>query len=210
MAIKSVHKGPWTVGRALRMVRGDQGLRAIAKTSGVSPAQISRMERDEVENPVVETLIRLSRGIWRNPLPLLILSRHVSGDEARRRLLELLEEGTEVHAEWGPADVRESREALTDPTTPEDVIDQLAFDLFVGEELYETAWDEAHVLMGVGEGNEVLREIAQKFPLLSPRRAELVLGYLRDQAELSRREEYGIHEAEASAEAENNNQKEIE
>jgi transcriptional regulator with XRE-family HTH domain len=207
MAIKSVHEGPWTVGRALRMVRGAQGLRAISDASGVSPAQISRIERDEVENPVVETLIKLSRGVWRNPLPLLILSHHVSNGEARRRLLELLEEGTEVHAEWGSDDVREAREALSDPATPQDLIDQLAFDLFVGEELYETAWDDAHVLMGVGEGNEVLREIAQKFPLLSPRRAELVLGYLRDQAELSRRE-YDTDGLDALTEAESNNQKE--
>lgn len=46
-------------------------------------------------------LVTLARALDRNPLPLLILAGHISGDEARIALEPMLRDGAELPEEWG-------------------------------------------------------------------------------------------------------------
>ncbi len=181
--------GRWTVAEAVKRCRtlSDEPLRVVAERAGVSVAQINRIENGHVHHPTAEMLIAIARGLQRNPLFLLILSGHIAEAEARRRLIDLLAEGTEVAAEWRGEAEKEGA-LLADPAHPVDEVHHVAFDLFVGEELVETSWSEWSLLLATGSESEETREVAALLESISPERWERVLTYLRDQVELSRRD----------------------
>lgn len=188
---------PYTVAEAIRRARTDapsRSLREVAESAGVSAAQINRIENGQVEHPSAETLVAIARGLGLNPFFLLVLSGHVSEDEARRRLLLMFEEGSEIQQEWD-MEAPEIRRNLADPEWPVEHIHRIAFDLFIGEPLWEVAWDESYLLMGTGAGNEQMREIATLLAGIIDERRPRVIEYLRDQVELSRRDmirSYGV------------------
>jgi transcriptional regulator with XRE-family HTH domain len=163
-------------------------LRDVAERSGISAATINRIEKGLVDSPSAETLISIARGLGRNPFFLLLLSGRVSESEARRQLLEMFEEGSEVHDEW--QDQAEAiRNGLRSPEWPLEELHELAYELFVGGEISEIARDDAFLLMAAdGFGNEQMREIARLLAAVSHERRERVVEYLRDQVELSRRD----------------------
>lgn len=68
--------------------REDQGiaLRELARRSGVSAGQISRIESGEVERPSRATLTSLATGLGRSPVPLLYLADHLDDQELRHHL----------------------------------------------------------------------------------------------------------------------------
>jgi hypothetical protein len=72
-------------------------MREIARRSGLSPAQISRIESGDVEQPSAETLTRIARALERNPEALLIATGRFPLPEATTivgRMLEAVPSGS--------------------------------------------------------------------------------------------------------------------
>ena len=188
----------WTVATALRKARGGS-MRELAAQAGLSPAQISRIESGQVQQPTPATLVALARALWLNPMPLLILAGHIPDDEARRWIKNVIEPGTEVYMDWhghNPLSVIAARRTVEDPSAPQEEIHKLAFDLFVGEPMVETEWDSSMALLGVGETDSAQRELVNLFAQLTGERRERMFIALQDQVTLSRLEMHG--EAQAS------------
>lgn len=192
-------KQAYTVAEAIRRARTDapsKSLREVAENSGISAGQINRIENGHVEHPSAETLVAIARGLGLNPFFLLVLSGHVSEEEARRHLVQMFEEGSEIQQEWD-MEAAEIRKNLGDPEWPIEQIHRIAFDLFIGEPLWEVAWDDSYLLMATGEANEKMREIATLLGGITDERRPRVIEYLRDQVELSRRDLIRSYEHDA-------------
>lgn len=189
-----------TLGEAIREARetssSSLSMRELARRSGVSAGQISRIEAGEVVSPSVQTLIALARALDLNPIPLLILAGHIDEGEARARLLAFLADGTELWESWTKLGnefdtdhVSELRAILQDPNSSRQQIGEVARNLFLTPELEETAWHDSLLLAGAeGPGARDLREVAQLWPALTTLRRARVMDFLRDQVELSRAE----------------------
>jgi transcriptional regulator with XRE-family HTH domain len=84
-------------------VRAGLSMRALARRSGLSAAQISRIEAGEVERPVAETLVKVAKALDRDAQLLLVFGGHIRGASARqllRQAIEALPEpGSTEHAE---------------------------------------------------------------------------------------------------------------
>ena len=76
--------------RAAR-VRARLSMRGLARRSGLSAAQISRIEAGEVERPVAETLVKLAKALDRDAQLLLVFAGHIGGARARQLLREAIE-----------------------------------------------------------------------------------------------------------------------
>jgi transcriptional regulator with XRE-family HTH domain len=72
-------------------VRAGLSMRGLARRSGLSAAQISRIEAGEVERPVAETLVRLAKALDRDAQLLLVFAGHIRGARARQLLREAFE-----------------------------------------------------------------------------------------------------------------------
>src|SRR6478672_8338585 len=72
-------------------VRAGLSMRALARRSGLSAAQVSRIEAGEVERPAAETLVKLAKALDRDAQLLLVFAGHIVGSRARRLLREALE-----------------------------------------------------------------------------------------------------------------------
>lgn len=178
----------WTVAEAIRRARGGS-MRKLATAAGLSPAQISRIEAGQVQRPAAETLVAIARALWLNPMPLLILAGHIPDPEARAWLLSVLEPETEVSLDWHPKSVQAARVVLADDRSPLDDVHKIAFDLFVGEPLVETEWNDALALLGVAGTDRAQRELVTLFSQMSEERRARMLRDARDQVTLSRIEE---------------------
>jgi len=181
------------VGCAVRTLRvaHELGVRELSRASGVAAPQISRLERGQVQKPAVENLIALSRVFQRNPVPLLVMARYIDGEDARARLRAFFAEGIEFEEEWiawqGQDSLREVRASLADPSTSEDDLRLLAFNVFMAGETNETLWDDAYLALGTqGTGSRELQELVSLWTTLSEERQQRVAEFVRDQAELSR------------------------
>jgi transcriptional regulator with XRE-family HTH domain len=89
--------------RKARM-RARLSMRELARRSGLSAAQISRIEAGEVERPVAETLVRLAKALGRDAQLLLVFAGHIRGARAQqllRQAIEVLPEPS--RAEYAPA-----------------------------------------------------------------------------------------------------------
>jgi transcriptional regulator with XRE-family HTH domain len=84
-------------------VRAGLSMRGLARRSGLSAAQISRIEAGEVERPVAETLVKLAKALDRDAQLLLVFAGHIRGARARQLLrlaIEALPEpGRAEHAD---------------------------------------------------------------------------------------------------------------
>jgi transcriptional regulator with XRE-family HTH domain len=81
-------------------VRAGLSMRGLARRSGLSAAQVSRIEAGEVERPVAETLVKLAKALDRDAQLLLVFAGHIRGARAR----QLLREAIEALGEPGRAD----------------------------------------------------------------------------------------------------------
>jgi transcriptional regulator with XRE-family HTH domain len=72
-------------------VRARLSMRGLARRSGLSAAQISRIEAGEVERPAAETLVRLAKALDRDAQLLLVFAGHIRGARARQLLREAIE-----------------------------------------------------------------------------------------------------------------------
>ena len=82
-----------TLASAVRAGRAwtGQTMRRLAATSGVSAAQISRIESGQIQRPGVDTLLALASALNHHPTPVLVLGDQLAGDAAKRQLNDLLE-----------------------------------------------------------------------------------------------------------------------
>jgi transcriptional regulator with XRE-family HTH domain len=85
-------------------VRAGLSMRALARRSGLSAAQVSRIEAAEVERPVAETLVKLAKALDRDAQLLLVFGGHIRGARAR----QLLQQAIEVLPEPGRAEHAEA------------------------------------------------------------------------------------------------------
>ena len=67
-------------------VRARLSMRGLARRSGLSAAQVSRIEAGEVERPVAETLVKLAKALDRDAQLLLVFAGHIRGARARQLL----------------------------------------------------------------------------------------------------------------------------
>ena len=67
-------------------VRAGLSMRGLARRSGLSAAQVSRIEAGEVERPVAETLVKLAKALDRDAQLLLVFAGHIRGARARQLL----------------------------------------------------------------------------------------------------------------------------
>jgi transcriptional regulator with XRE-family HTH domain len=72
-------------------VRARLSMRGLARRSGLSAAQISRIEAGEVERPVAETLVKLAKALDRDAQLLLVFAGHIRGARARQLLRQAIE-----------------------------------------------------------------------------------------------------------------------
>ena len=72
-------------------VRARLSMRGLARRSGLSAAQVSRIEAGEVEQPAAETLVRLAKALDRDAQLLLVFAGHIRGARARQLLQQAIE-----------------------------------------------------------------------------------------------------------------------
>jgi transcriptional regulator with XRE-family HTH domain len=72
-------------------VRAGLSMRALARRSGLSAAQISRIEAGEVERPAAETLVKVAKALDRDAQLLLVVAGHITGARARQLLRQAIE-----------------------------------------------------------------------------------------------------------------------
>ena len=72
-------------------VRARLSMRGLARRSGLSAAQISRIEAGEVERPVAETLVKLAKALDRDAQLLLVFAGYIRGARARQLLRAAIE-----------------------------------------------------------------------------------------------------------------------
>jgi transcriptional regulator with XRE-family HTH domain len=89
-------------------VRARLSMRALARRSGLSAAQISRIEAGEVERPAAETLVKLAKALDRDAQLLLVFAEHIRGARAR----QLLRQAIEALPEPGRAEHADALERL--------------------------------------------------------------------------------------------------
>src|SRR5712692_8196380 len=72
-------------------VRARISMRGLARRSGLSAAQISRIEAGEVQRPAAETLVKLAKALDRDAQLLLVFAGHIRGARARQLLRQAIE-----------------------------------------------------------------------------------------------------------------------
>ena len=72
-------------------VRAGLSMRGLARRSGLSAAQVSRIEAGEVEQPVAETLVKVAKALDRDAQLLLVFAGHIRGARARQLLRQAIE-----------------------------------------------------------------------------------------------------------------------
>ena len=72
-------------------MRAGLSMRGLARRSGLSAAQISRIEAGEVERPAAETLVKLAKALDRDAQLLLVFAGYIGGARARRLLRAAVE-----------------------------------------------------------------------------------------------------------------------
>ena len=84
-------------------LRAGLSMRGLARRSGLSAAQVSRIEAGEVERPVAETVVKLAKALDRDAQLLLVFAGHIRGARARQLLRQAIEAvpepGSAEHAE---------------------------------------------------------------------------------------------------------------
>src|SRR5512132_2004336 len=144
-------------------VRAGLSMRALARRSGLSAAQISRIEAGEVERPAAETLVKLAKALDRDAQLLLVFAGHIRGARAR----QLLREAIEALPEPGRA---EQADALARLEAEDERERRLAEELAEAERVLAKAPQDLNERVVVGPGREAheqLREVG----ILAQRRA---------------------------------------
>jgi len=143
--------------------RARLSMRGLARRSGLSAAQISRIEAGEVERPAAETLVKLAKALDRDAQLLLVFGGHIRGARAR----QLLRQAIEALPEPGRA---EQADALTRLEAEDEREQRLWEELADAERALATARQAAGERVAaepLRETHERLREVG----MLAQRRA---------------------------------------
>jgi transcriptional regulator with XRE-family HTH domain len=143
--------------------RARLSMRGLARRSGLSAAQISRIEAGEVERPAAETLVKLAKALDRDAQLLLVFAGHIRGARAR----QLLRQAIEALPEPGRA---EQADALARLAAEDEREQRLREELAEAERALATARHAAGERVAaepLREAQERLREVG----MLAQRRA---------------------------------------
>lgn len=155
---------PNSVASAVSRARNEAEMtvRELAKRAGISHTQIVRLESGEVLKPSREVLVSVSKGLDRNPLPLLILAGHMSVEEAQAAMKPMFREDAELPelwGEWATWPVETINWQLRDPHVSLDALKRVAAEVFSVPESDETMWDPSYRLAAdKGEDARQLQE----------------------------------------------------
>jgi transcriptional regulator with XRE-family HTH domain len=157
-------------------------VRELARRSGVSHTQISRIESGAIASPAAEQLIALAKALGYKPAPLLILAGYLSGEDARIELATLFYDGAELRDVWGDwmhHTWEDTSRLVHDPATPADQLSLIAYDVFTAGETAQTIWEEDDLLLLLETGQHDLRELLIAWRFFMPERREQLLTYTR-------------------------------
>lgn len=168
--VEQIEDGARVLGGLIRDARRQRriSLRELARRSGVSAGQLSRIEGGEVAKPAIDTLTAIADAFGRPVEPLLVATGHLDSDEFWRR-------------------IEESEESLGFFFLPSDLSE-------VEDEYAASRWwehgDAEWIAAQVGgeawkRRHEGLEEIAIAWPALTVERRCLVLAFVADQEVLS-------------------------
>ncbi|MCB8969510.1 MAG: helix-turn-helix domain-containing protein [Thermoleophilales bacterium] len=159
----------------IKEARKDRGLtlREVARRSGVSAGQLSRIEGGEVQRPSIATLEAVASALARPAAPLLLFAGHIDRAELDRCLSEVVER--------------------LDARGLESVESDFALEASDDEDLAQVVWRMAgQALPAIGVNNESwleirdeVEEIAAALTALTPDRRRLVRAFVADQEVLS-------------------------
>ena len=180
-----------TLASAIRCGRAwtKQSLRRLAKSSGVSPAQISRLEAGQVDKPSLETVMALAPALNFHPTILLVLSGHLQGESAREELARLFDSArVYLVAEFGEQEFSRLRTELESATTDEDLraLAVYAFTLTTAE--VDWPADLASAMPTNAPDADLLRQVVETWRELTPDRRWRLVELARDMGEASRNE----------------------
>jgi transcriptional regulator with XRE-family HTH domain len=144
-------------------MRARLSMRGLARRSGLSAAQISRIEAGEVERPAAETLVKLAKALDRDAQILLVFAGHIGGARAR----QLLRQAVEALPEPGRA---EQADALARLEAEDERERRLGEELAEAERALAKDLDEQVVVGPLREAHKRLREVG----ILAQRRASEV------------------------------------
>jgi len=150
-------------------VRARLSMRGLARRSGLSAAQISRIEAGEVERPVAETLVKLAKALDRDAQLLLVFAGHIRGARARQLLRQAIEALPEpVRAEHADALARLEAEDERERRLREELAETEGALTKAQQDLNEARFEGERVAAEpLREANERLREVG----MLAQRRA---------------------------------------
>jgi transcriptional regulator with XRE-family HTH domain len=137
--------------------RARLSMRGLARRSGLSAAQISRIEAGEVERPAAETLVKLAKALDRDAQLLLVFAGHIRGARAR----QLLRQAIEALPEPGRT---EHADALARLEAEDEREQRLREELADAERALATAQQAAGERVAaepLREGHERLREVGK-------------------------------------------------
>jgi transcriptional regulator with XRE-family HTH domain len=150
-------------------VRARLSMRGLARRSGLSAAQISRIEAGEVERPVAETLVKLAKALDRDAQLLLVFAGHIRGARARQLLRQAIEALPEPgRAEHADALARLDAEDERERRLREELAEAERALTKAQQDLYEARFEGERVTAEpLREAHERLREVG----MLAQRRA---------------------------------------
>ena len=169
--------------------RSGMSIRELARVSRVSPAQINRLRAGQA-NATLDTLVAIARAFGRNPNLLFVASGHLDGDEAREILRRVFRDGSEHVEVWKSVgrDVTRARRTVENAREG-DAMAELALEVFLDQESEENLWHDPFLGSVVeGEDAPMIRALLRDWAYLTDARKRKVIDFVRDQADLARRE----------------------
>ena len=137
-------------------------MRGLARRSGLSAAQISRIEAGEVERPAAETLVKLAKALDRDAQLLLVFAGHIRGARARQLLRQAIEALPEPgRAEQGDALARLEAEDEREHRLREELVEAERALAKAQQDLDEARFEVADTKRAtrLSEAHERLREL---------------------------------------------------
>lgn len=173
-------------------------IRELGRRTGVSAAQLSRIEAGKVAQPSIDTLVRIATALSRNPKLLLIVGGHISGRDALAVLRPMFAEGLESDpdsvAGWflgwdegdGGAQLQDARALLSESDPSETQLCELADAVFATAHLNEVdVWDSFLAPLITASVGDEFHEFLETLFLLPRERRAKVAEYLEEQTRLA-------------------------
>jgi transcriptional regulator with XRE-family HTH domain len=170
---------PLSLGDVIKKARETDGIsiRELARRSGISAGQISRIESGETEQPATETLAAIARAFGGSPAPLLRLAGH-KGDAVEQeigRIEDSLGDMSDIAGDIGDRIIELESSGGSE--------DEVAALLFHASRLSRPEYWLGN--MGLDDSADAVAEIMKAWPAITPERRKLILAFVADQEVLS-------------------------